>query len=184
MLHNTGVRPISSELYAPIAIFFCDFSVFSPKKIIREPSPHLGTALETPFPLSFGKSYMKIRSAFPENGCLIFMHYRVANGKTVKTKNIYKTYTHSRHLAARMRKSVIPTQEYISSSSLSSSSSSSLSPWIESSSSPNSMSAPNVARASSARKKKCEMVCTMNLLTGQRSFAAICRQKYSPIPQA
>jgi len=32
-------------------------------------SPHLGTAMETPFsPLSFGKSFMKIRSAVPENG--------------------------------------------------------------------------------------------------------------------
>jgi len=76
---------------------------YSPQKIIRGPSPHLGTTLETPFsPLSFGKSFMKIRSAVPENGCLIFMHYRVADGK--KTKNICKTYTHSRHLAVRMRK--------------------------------------------------------------------------------
>jgi len=33
-------------------------------------------AMETSFsPLSFGKSFMKIRSAVPENGCLIFMHY-------------------------------------------------------------------------------------------------------------
>jgi len=40
----------------------------------------LGTALEIPFsPLSFGKSFMKIRSAVAENGCLIFMHYRVAD---------------------------------------------------------------------------------------------------------
>jgi len=39
-------------------------------------------ALETPFsPLSFGKSFMKIRSAIPENGCLIFMHYRGGQNK-------------------------------------------------------------------------------------------------------
>jgi len=39
-------------------------------------------ALETPFfSLSFGKSFMKIRSAIPENGCLIFMHYIMADGK-------------------------------------------------------------------------------------------------------
>jgi len=75
---------ISSELYAPMAIFL-DFSVFSPQKIIRGPSPHLGTALETPFsPVSFGKSFMKILSADPENGCLIFMHYCVANEKKTK----------------------------------------------------------------------------------------------------
>jgi len=39
-----------------------DFSVFSPQKIIWGPIPHLGTTLETPFsPVSFGKSFMKIR---------------------------------------------------------------------------------------------------------------------------
>ena len=53
--------------------------------------------------------------------------------------------------------------------------------WSSSSSSkstsPNSSSEPNVAKAISARKKKCEMVCAMNLLTGQRSFSAICRHR-------
>ena len=30
--------------------------------------------MQTPFsPLSFGKSFMKIRSAVPENGCLVFL---------------------------------------------------------------------------------------------------------------
>jgi len=82
-----------------------NFSVFSPQKII-----HLGMTLETPFsPLSFGKSFMKICSAVPENSCLIFMHYRVADEKKTKKnkkkqKNICKTYTHSHHLAAWMRK--------------------------------------------------------------------------------
>ena len=60
----------------------------------------MGTALETPFsPLSFGKSFMKIRSAVPENGCLIF-----CGGRKKKQKNICKTYTHLRPIAARMRK--------------------------------------------------------------------------------
>jgi len=36
-------------------------------------SPGGGTTLQTPFsPVSFGKRFMKIRSAVPENGCLIF----------------------------------------------------------------------------------------------------------------
>jgi len=74
--------------HAPISIFR-DFSVFSPQKIIRGHSPHFRTALETPFfPLSFGKSFMKIRSAVPENGCLIFMHYRVANDKKKQKKSV------------------------------------------------------------------------------------------------
>ena len=44
--------------------------------------------MQTPFsPLSFGKSFMKIRSAIPENGCLVFF---VADGKKSKKtkKNI------------------------------------------------------------------------------------------------
>jgi len=45
----------------------------------------------------FGKSFMKILSAVPENGCLIFMHYR---GGRKKNKKSCKTYTHPRHLAA------------------------------------------------------------------------------------
>ena len=87
--------------YTPIATFR-DFSLFSPQKIIRGPSPHLGTTLKTTFsPLSFGKSFMKIRSAVPENGCLIFMHFVVANGKRRgRQKTDCKTYTHLRHLAA------------------------------------------------------------------------------------
>jgi len=59
--------------------------------------------METPFsPLSFGKSFVKIRSAVPENGCLIFMHYRGGRktNKKKQKKNIGKTYTHPRHLAA------------------------------------------------------------------------------------
>jgi len=40
---------------------------------------------------------MKIHSAVPENGCLIFMHYR---GGREKTKKRCKTHTHPRPLAA------------------------------------------------------------------------------------
>ena len=57
-------------------------------------------------PLSFGKSFIKIRSAVPEIGCLIVMHFVVADEKKQKKtkKNICKTYAFARHLAARMRK--------------------------------------------------------------------------------
>jgi len=59
------------------------FQFLAPKKIIWGPSPHLGTTLETPLsPVSFGKSFMKIRSAVPENGCLIFCGERKKNKKT------------------------------------------------------------------------------------------------------
>ena len=49
--------------------------------------------------------------------------------------------------------------------------------WCSCSEATKSVSAPNVAKASSARKKKWEMECAMNLLTGHRSFTAICRHK-------
>jgi len=54
--------------------------------------------MQTPFsPLSFGKSFMKIRSAIPENGCLVFLwrteKKQKKNQKTNKKtkKNICKT---------------------------------------------------------------------------------------------
>ena len=60
----------------------------APKKLIVGPSPHLGTAMQTAFsPLSFGKSFMKILSAVPEN---IFV---AANGKKQK-KNKKKQKNH------------------------------------------------------------------------------------------
>ena len=59
--------------------------------------------MQTPFsPPSFGKSFMKIRSAVPENGCLILMHYRCGG-----RKNICKTYMHPRRLAVRMHKQAV-----------------------------------------------------------------------------
>jgi len=45
----------------------------------------LGTAMQTPFSqLSFGKSFMKIRSAVPENGCLVFLWRTEKNKKQKK----------------------------------------------------------------------------------------------------
>jgi len=67
--------------------FFAISQFLAPKTLFGGPSPHLGTAMETPFPPpSFGKSIMKIRSAVPENGCLIFMHYRCGGQRTKQTK--------------------------------------------------------------------------------------------------
>jgi len=53
---------------------------------------------------------MKIRSAAPENGCLIFMHYRMANEKKTESRKqkAKGKKTHSRPLEARMRKRWIP----------------------------------------------------------------------------
>jgi len=53
--------------------------------------------------LSFGKSFMKIRSAIPEKGFLIFFDGRKKNKKTKnRKKDICKTYTHPPH--RRLRK--------------------------------------------------------------------------------
>jgi len=40
-------------------------------------SPIGGTTFQTTSPLSFGESFMKIRSAVPENGCLIAKHQNI-----------------------------------------------------------------------------------------------------------
>jgi len=61
-------------------------------KLILSHSPGGGTTLQTQFsPVSFGKSLMKIRSAVPEDGCLIFF----ADGKKQK-----KTYV--KHIRYRL----------------------------------------------------------------------------------
>jgi len=63
-------------------------------------SPSGGTTFQTTFsPVSFGKSFMKIRSAVPENGCLIVL----VDGKKTKqkqTKNKKKTY--AKHIRYRL----------------------------------------------------------------------------------
>ena len=70
---------------------------FCPPKNYSGPNPHLGTTLEfgnSTFPLSFGKSFMKIRSAVPENGCLVFCGEREKNRK--------KTETYVKHIRIRL----------------------------------------------------------------------------------
>jgi len=58
-------------------------------------SPGGGTTFQTPFfPVSYGKSFMKIRSAVPENDCLIFF----VDGK--KTKKTEKTSV--KHICYRL----------------------------------------------------------------------------------
>jgi len=45
--------------------------------------------MQTPFsPLSFGKSFMKIRSAFPENGCLVFLWRTEKKNKKTSVKHM------------------------------------------------------------------------------------------------
>jgi len=57
--------------------------------------PHFGTTLETTFsPLSFGKSFMKICSAVPENGCLVFFDGRKKQKKTKKRQKKTQKKTH------------------------------------------------------------------------------------------
>jgi len=72
--------------------FFAIFQFLTPKILFGGLAPSGGLA--SIFPLSFGKSFMKIRSAVPENDCLIFMHYRCGGRKKQKNTNICKTYTH------------------------------------------------------------------------------------------
>jgi len=45
--------------------------------------------MQTPFsPLSFGKSFMKICSAVPENGCLVFLWRTEKNEKKTKKTSV------------------------------------------------------------------------------------------------
>jgi len=81
------------------------FQFLAPKELFGGLAPIWVRWCKLHFPLSFGKSFMKIRSAVPENGCLIFMHYLVTDRKRMqKAKNICKTHTHSHPLAAQMSK--------------------------------------------------------------------------------
>jgi len=74
-------------------------STFAIRQAATQLSPGGGTTFQTFPPLSFGKSFMKIRSAVPEKGCLIVL----TDGKKCK-KNICKTYTHPPPTGRRLRK--------------------------------------------------------------------------------
>jgi len=52
------------------------------------------------FPLSFGKSFMKIRSAVPENSCLVFL-WRTEE-TTKKQKNKKQKKTSVKHICIRL----------------------------------------------------------------------------------
>jgi len=57
--------------------------------------------MQIPFsPLSFGKSFMKIRSAVPENGCLVFLWRTEKNKKAKKNKKKHKK-TFVKHIGTR-----------------------------------------------------------------------------------
>jgi len=76
-------------------------STFAIRQAAARLSPRGGTTFQTTSPLSFGESFMKIRSAVPENGCLIVL----VDGKNKKkTKNNCKTYTHPPPTGRRLRK--------------------------------------------------------------------------------
>jgi len=75
-------------------------STFAIRQAAARLSPSGGTMFQTTFsPVSFGKSFMKIRSAVPENGCLKFL----ADGKKQKQKNQKKTKkTSAKHIRIRL----------------------------------------------------------------------------------
>ena len=67
-------------------------------KLILSHSPGGGTTLQTQFsPVSFGKSLMKIRSAVPEDGCLIF--WRTEKNKKKQLQKIYASASYRKAVA-------------------------------------------------------------------------------------
>jgi len=70
--------------------YFEIFQFLAPKKLSRGLAPIWVRRWKLYSPLSFRKSFMKIRSAVAENGCLIFMHFAVAddNDKKQTVKHI------------------------------------------------------------------------------------------------
>jgi len=92
-LHAFLTQPLFS--HSPGVSNKCAMCSFQLPKINRGPSPHFGTTLETRptlCPLSFGKSFMKIRSAVPENGCLVFCGERKKTKKKQKRKKSLNIY--------------------------------------------------------------------------------------------
>jgi len=72
------------------------------QKLFGGPSPHFGMTLETTFsPLSFGKSFTKIRSAVPENGCRVFFRRTEKNKKQKKNRKNGKK-TSLKHIRIRL----------------------------------------------------------------------------------
>ena len=70
-------------------------STFAIRQAAARLSPSGSTTFQTPFsPVSFGKSFMKIRSAVPENGCLIFLR---TEKKQKKQKNKKTPVKHIRY---------------------------------------------------------------------------------------
>jgi len=86
-------------------------SIFAIRQAAARLSPSGGTTFQTTFvPLSFGESFMKIRSAAPENGCLIVLvdeknkQKKQKKNKNKNKKNNCKTYTHPHPTGSRLRK--------------------------------------------------------------------------------
>jgi len=78
-------------------------STFAIRQAAARLSPSGGTTFQTTSPLSFGESFMKIRSAVPENGCLIVL----VDGKTKqKTKQNNKKQLQNIYASASYRKAV------------------------------------------------------------------------------
>jgi len=67
-------------------------STFAIRQAAARLSPSGGTTFQSP--LSFGESFMKIRSAVPENGCLKILDFWWTGKNKKKQKNNCKTYTH------------------------------------------------------------------------------------------
>jgi len=69
-------------------------STFAIRQAAARLSPSGGTTFQTTFsPVSFGKSFMKIRSAVPKNGCLIIL---------VDRKNRKQKKTTAKHIRIRL----------------------------------------------------------------------------------
>jgi len=85
-------------------------STFAIRQAAARLSPSGGTTFQTTLPpLSFAESFMKIRSAVPENGCLIVLVERKKtkkNKKKQKTKKTKKKQLQNIYAYASYRKAV------------------------------------------------------------------------------
>jgi len=79
-------------------------STFAIRQAAARLSPSGGRTFQTTFsPVSFGKSFMKIRSAVPENCCLIFLKDEKNNKQQTKNK---KKHLQNIYASASYRKAV------------------------------------------------------------------------------